>query len=123
MSKRKVGVVIMDDDKFSSLRDDQIVTCEKYNLPQVEPEAMVAIALETIGKNPTYGTRIILPEGGNVSWFFHCGEYSDKDDFYKPIHIEHLREILPSVLKYLRLPHGAKFIIDDNGFEDVWMVQ
>ncbi|WP_436968388.1 immunity protein Imm33 domain-containing protein [Burkholderia multivorans] len=51
---------------------------------------------------------------------FHA---SDAADFYQPVHTDHLAELLPAVIKYLRLPHGSKFIIDDNGFEDVWLVQ
>ncbi|WP_425194891.1 immunity protein Imm33 domain-containing protein [Paraburkholderia phenazinium] len=27
------------------------------------------------------------------------------------------------VLKYLRLAPGAKFIIDDQGYEDVWLAE
>lgn len=88
----------------------------------IEPEAMVAVALSTLGKMPIYGTRIDLPAGGNVSWFFHCGEHSDAEDFYQPIHTEHLEEILPQLIKYLRLPPGTKFIVDDKGYEDVWSI-
>ncbi|MGN6317354.1 immunity protein Imm33 domain-containing protein [Trinickia sp.] len=101
----------------------QQAICKKYGLPEAEPEDMVGVAMATLGRMPVYGSRIALPAGGNVSWFFHCGEYSDAPDFYQPVHVEHLNEILPSVIKYLRLPTGAKFIIDDQGFEDVWLVQ
>lgn len=98
-------------------------TCKRLALPEAASEEMVAVAISTLGKMPVYGTRIVLSQGGNISWFFHCGEYSDGDDFYQPVHAEHLSELLPSVLKYLRLPPGSKFIIDDQGYEDVWMVQ
>ncbi|WP_083302265.1 immunity protein Imm33 domain-containing protein [Burkholderia multivorans] len=101
----------------------QLDTCRRYDLPDCAPEDMVAVAISTLGKMPVYGTRISLPAGGIVSWFFHCGEYSDAADFYQPVHTDHLAELLPAVIKYLRLPHGSKFIIDDNGFEDVWLVQ
>jgi hypothetical protein len=84
---------------------------------------MVAVAIATLGKTPVYGSRVALPEGGNISWFFHCGEYSDAPDFYQPVHVEHLEEMFPSVVRYLRLPTGAKFVIDDQSFEDVWLVQ
>lgn len=101
----------------------QLNTCRKHELPDLEPEDMVAVALSTVGKMPVYGTRTALPETGNISWFFHCGEYSDADDFYQPVHTEQLTEILPLAIKYLRLPYGSKFIIDDNGYEDVWLIQ
>lgn len=94
--------------------------CRKYGMTPVAPESMVAVAISSIGQMPIYGTRIELPEGGNVSWFVHCGEHSSAADFYKPLHVEHLKERLPLVLKYLYLPPGSKFIIDNQGYEDVW---
>ncbi|MGY5778169.1 immunity protein Imm33 domain-containing protein [Rhizobium sp. LEGMi135b] len=89
----------------------------------MEPEDMVAVALSTLGRMPIYGARQALPEGGNISWFFHCGEYSGAEDFYQPVHTAHLSELLPAVVKYLRLPVGTRFIIDDQGYEDVWRVE
>ncbi|WP_443096537.1 immunity protein Imm33 domain-containing protein [Rhizobium dioscoreae] len=70
-----------------------------------------------------YGVRQAMPKGGTVSWFFYCGEYSDAEDFYQPVHTAHLSELLPGVVKYLRLPVGTRFIIDDQGYEDVWRVE
>lgn len=99
----------------------QINICEKYGLAVLAPEGMVAVALQTLGQSPIYGARVELPEGGTVSWFIHCGEYSTADDFYKPVHAHHLDEMLPQVVNYLCLPTGAKFIIDTDGYEDVWM--
>ncbi|WP_414449633.1 hypothetical protein AB4851_27750 [Burkholderia sp. 22PA0099] len=113
----------MEKSNLNDFLEIQKETCERLGLPDFSPEEMVAVAISTLGEMPIYGTRISLPDGGNISWFFHCGEYSDAADFYKPVHAEHLSEMLPSVLKYLRLPPGSKFIIDDQGYEDVWMVQ
>ncbi|WP_414444865.1 hypothetical protein [Burkholderia sp. 22PA0106] len=96
-------------------------TCRRLGFPDSFPGEMVAVAISTLGKMPVYGTRIILPDEEGISWFFHCGEYSDATDFYKLVHVEHLSEMLPSVLKYLRLPPRSRFIIDDQGYEDVWM--
>ncbi len=101
----------------------QIEVCKKYGLSVLPPEEMVAIAIESLSQTPIYGSRVQLPEGGNVSWFIHCGEYSAADDFYKAVHIHHLSEMLPQVLKYLCLPIGSKFIIDTQGYEDVWMAK
>ncbi|WP_241011464.1 hypothetical protein [Burkholderia sp. Ac-20392] len=108
-------------DDPAGLRARQEAICARYNLPVVEPEDMVAVAMSTLGNAPVYGTRITLSEGQNVSWFFHCGEYSDADDFYQPLHATHLSAFLPLVLPYLMLPAGARFIIDDTGYEDIWM--
>lgn len=101
----------------------QINICEKYGMAVLAPEVMVAVALQTLGQSPIYGSRVELPEGGTVSWFIHCGEYSETDDFYKPLHAHHLDEILPQVVNYLCLPTGAKFIIDTGEYEDVWMAE
>jgi hypothetical protein len=106
----------------TTLLKDQQAICRKYKFPEVNPEEMVAVALSSVGKMPISGTRIKLSPGENVSWFIHCGDYSDADDFYQPMHTEHVGEILPLVVKYLRLPPGARFAVDADGFEDVWTV-
>lgn len=50
-----------------------------------------------------------------------CGEIPQTDnDFFKPLHIRHLIEDRPVVLKYLGLPPGWRFQIDDKGYEDIW---
>jgi hypothetical protein len=108
-------------DSLISLKEQQEI-CKKYNLPETAPEDMVAVALSSIGKMPISGTRIKLSPDENVSWFIHCGDYSDADDFYQPMHTEHVGEILPLVVKYLRLPPGTRFAVDADGFEDVWTV-
>ena len=41
--------------------------------------------------------------------------------FYQPLHAEHLHDMLPQVVDYLALPSGAKFILDREGYEDVWL--
>ncbi|WP_347906101.1 hypothetical protein [Pseudomonas purpurea] len=106
---------------LSALNEQQKQICEKYGLPMYPPEKMVAIALDTLYKSPIYGSRIQLPEGGTISWFIHGGEYSTASGFYQALHASHLMEELPEVLKYLSLPEGARFIIDREGYEDVWM--
>ncbi len=99
----------------------QSAICEKYGMSVLPPEDMVAIAIESLGSTPIYGTRVRLPDGVNISWFIHGGTHSAAIDFYQPVCIEHLPEMLPLVMKYLCLPTGAKFIIDTKGYEDVWM--
>ena len=34
--------------------------------------------------------------------------------------MEHLSEHLPEILRYLSLPPGFRFLIDNEGYEDVW---
>jgi hypothetical protein len=44
---------------------------------------------------------------------------SDADDFFKPMHVEHLPDWCPEALPYLALPPGWGFILAP-GYEDVW---
>lgn len=98
----------------------QAEICKNYGVSPLEPEEKVAIALNALNDSPIYGTRIELPENGDISWFFYCGKYSKADDFYQVIHTKHLYDKLPEVVNYLYLPEGSKFIIDRNGYEDIW---
>jgi len=94
--------------------------CARYGMQETSVEDMVALATSTVGQMPIYGTRVQRGEGDNIGWYFYCGEHSGADDFYQPVHTEHLEQMLPLVVKYLRLPPGTHFIIDDRGYEDVW---
>ena len=52
---------------------------------------------------------------------FYCGEHSDYPNFYQSIHIDHLEDYLPNVIDYLCLEPGYSFVIDSNGYENVWV--
>jgi len=56
----------------------------------------------------------------NGWYLWRGGEWSDADDFFASLHVEHVGEYLPRIEKYLELPPGHRFLIDDNGYEDVW---
>ncbi|MCO7521977.1 MULTISPECIES: hypothetical protein [unclassified Pseudomonas] len=99
---------------------DQIDVCNRYNVVPRTPEDRVAVALHTLSDSPIYGTRIRDAKSGAISWFLYCGKFSEADDFFQPLHTDHLVEDLPEVVKYLYLPEGANFIIDRSGYEDVW---
>lgn len=54
-------------------------------------------------------------------WYLWSGgEIPDDEDFFKPIHVVHLIELKPIIFKYLGLPEGWRFQIDENGYEDIW---
>ena len=59
-------------------------------------------------------------EGDTTGWYIWSGEYSDKEDFFKPICAKHLLKIRPEIINYLGLDTGFRFFIDSNGYEDVW---
>ena len=53
-------------------------------------------------------------------WYIWSGEFSDADDFFKPMDFECLIESYPKILKYLSLDVGFRFLKDKKGYEDVW---
>lgn len=59
-------------------------------------------------------------ENGTVGWYIWFGEFKNDDDFFKPMCAEHLLEINPNIIQYLGLDVGFRFLIDCNGYEDVW---
>lgn len=71
------------------------------------------------GLLPVNGVRLV-PEAGSTGWFIWAGEQmSDDDDYFEPLHIDHLEVWCPDVLPFLELPPGWRFLIAP-GHEDVW---
>lgn len=96
--------------------------CEWTGVEPHKPEtgSKLGIALGTLGKEPINGFRH-NPENGTNGWYIWCGqEIPDDDDFFSPLHIEHIQDYLPQVEEYLDLPAGYRFLIDGNNYEDVW---
>mgnify|MGYP006174128967 FL=1 len=96
--------------------------CEWKNVAPQKPESgsKLGIALSTLGQLPINGLRY-KPENGTNGWYIWCGtELSDADNFFSPLHIEHIGSYLPEVAGYLELPAGYRFQIDGHNFEDVW---
>lgn len=57
---------------------------------------------------------------GEVCWFIWSGEYSEDDNFFQPICAELLLQRKPKLIDYLGLDEGFRFLITENGYEDVW---
>ncbi len=95
--------------------------CQEYNSEVVAilEDEKVGIALETLHLQPIYGVRT-SPVTGSSGWFFWGGEYSDAENFFQSIHSKHLEAIFPVVIDFLCLSPRHKFIIDNQGYEDVW---
>ena len=84
------------------------------------PGTKLGIALSTLGKEPINGLRH-NPTKGTNGWYIWCGDtFSEADDFFKPLHIEHIDEYFPMVKQYLDLPPGYRFQIDSKNYEDIW---
>lgn len=106
------------------IKHEQTV-CDWIGVETHEPKAgtKLGIALSTIGKTPINGLRHPVQNGTN-GWYIWCGkELSKEDDFFAPLHIEHIDKYLPEVLDFLNLPPGYRFLIDGNNYEDIWYDQ
>ena len=102
------------------VRKEQTV-CEWAGVTPVppKPNSKVGIALGSLGKGIIHGVR--HPEVGDTNgWYIWCGELSQAEDFFSALHVEHVPDYFPTVVEYLDLPPGYRFLIDGNDFEDVW---
>ena len=103
-------------------RTEQNDICEKYHTHFVESELnfKVGISANIIsGARPLNGLRHPI-EAGTTGWYIWAGEdFSTDSDFFMPLHVQHLIDICPMVMKYLGLPPGWRFLITED-YEDVW---
>lgn len=101
---------------------EQLIICKRFNAPFVatSPFLKVGIAMNVReGVQPINGLRHPA-EGDTSGWYIWAGEeFSEDPDFFKPLHIEHLVEWCPQIIKYLGLPPGWRFLTASN-YEDVW---
>lgn len=101
---------------------EQKEVCEKHKVEWVESSLDLKIG---ISKNLKSGIMPINalrhpPENGTTGWYIWAGEYSEDNNFFDTIHISHLVDEYPELLKYLGLAPGYRFQIDNKGYEDVW---
>lgn len=105
------------------IREKTVCECENVATVEPEPGSKLGLALNTLGQQPIHGLRI-EPANGTNGWYIWCGgEMPDNEDFFSPLHIEHIDDYLPLVKKFLHLPFGYRFLIDDKNYEDVWFDQ
>lgn len=61
-----------------------------------------------------------MPEFPTTGWYLWAGEVlRQEEDFFVPLHVEHLQEWCPEALRYLGLPPGWRFLVADD-YEDTW---
>jgi hypothetical protein len=114
-------------DSFSFNRDlwdnyveQQKVLCKKLNVAWIETEPNQVIGLaDNINLLPVHGLRHPI-ESNSCGWYIWTHDYSDDPNFFKPIHAVHLIDNKPDLLRYLGLPPGYRFLIDNAGYEDIW---
>jgi hypothetical protein len=104
-----------------STNKEQKAICLKFGSSCVEAElnSKVGIALETIGDLPLNALRH-PPEGDTCGWYIWGGETLSQDsDFFQPLHVSHLKEKCPEIIKYLALAPGWRVLLAGEQ-EDVW---
>ena len=96
--------------------------CEKYGSPWVESpdDSKVGVARNVRrGLLPINGLRHPI-EKDTTGWYIWAGEELSSDpDFFVPLHVRHLEEWCPAVLKYIGLAPGWRFLISGD-YEDIW---
>lgn len=116
MENKLVGIL----DKYI---DSQKRICKKYNSDFTRMDEKLFIGVATaLGLEPINGLH--HPKHGKMNgWYVWSGEWSDADDFFEPLCLEHLIELKPEIIKYLGLDIGFRFLTDKKGYEDVWFDQ
>jgi len=95
------------------------------DIPNVDPrrphpDETLGLALDTLRTMPLNGLRHPLADGAS-GWYVWGGEnISESADFFSPIRVRHLSDYVPSVLPFLDLPPGFRFLTDTSGHQKVW---
>jgi hypothetical protein len=100
----------------------QLDLCQRYGVEHFPAplSSKLGIAL-----NVKDGVQLIngmrdMPAGDTCGWFIWAGEeLSTQPDFFKSLHVAHIKSWCPEVEKYLGLPPGWRFLLADD-YEDVW---
>lgn len=105
-------------------KENQLEICKKYEVSFFKAPIYLKVGIANNVKEkhlfPINGLRH-KPEGDTTGWYIWAGEeFSEDPDFFVPLHVEHLKEWRPEVLKFLALPPGYRFLIGENEYEDVW---
>ena len=111
---------LMEHNFWNSHFEKQKEICEKYNSEwkPINGKSKIAIS-DNLNLEKLNGLRH-KTEKGKICWYIWSGEYSENDDFFKPICAEHLLKRNPKIIKYLGLDDGFRFLITESGYEDVW---
>src|SRR6187402_2395048 len=96
--------------------------CQKFNSDFIDCPDFLKVGMSRNvmdGAMPINGLRH-FPENNTTGWFIWGGEsFSDSPDFFVPIHVIHLKDICPIIVKYLALEPGFRFLVTGE-YEDVW---
>ena len=95
--------------------------CEKYKSKwnPINKKLKIGVGGSDLNADPIHGLRH-PKDKGTTGWYIWTGEYSESADFFIPICAEHLLQTRPQLIKYFGLDIGYRFLIDKNGYEDIW---
>lgn len=97
--------------------------CQKYGAEFAEALLNMKVGIsENVkqGNEPINGLRHPI-EGDTTGWYIWAGDYSEDPNFFKPLHVKHIEQWSPIILKFLGLAPGWRFLVAEGGnYEDVW---
>lgn len=98
----------------------KICTSNGAEFKSSPPHMKVGISLNVQnGVLPINGLRH-PPQADTTGWYIYAGEeLPDEADFFKPLHVEHLKEWCPDIEKFLGLAPGWRFLVAGD-YVDVW---
>ena len=105
--------------------EEQKLVCEEFDSAyiKVKEDDVVAVAKQTLDKEPIVGLRKKPETDENVCWFIYGGELEEGEDFFETMTVKALEDILPEAIPYLALETGFLFMIDRDDYEDVWKAE
>jgi hypothetical protein len=105
-----------------SLEDKQRAICQKYSAEYCPPASRSKVGLSRdVDTNiePLNGLRH-PPQGDSSGWYIWRGpELSDAEDYFQPMHVEHIPQECLEAADFLALPPGWRFLVAP-GHVDVW---
>lgn len=104
------------------MTEEQAGVCAQEGVTPVAalPNDIVGVARNVRdGIEPINGLRH-RPENGASGWYIWAGgEPSQDPNFFQPLHVSHLEEWCPVVLKFLALPPGWRVLVSSEQ-EEIW---
>jgi hypothetical protein len=107
---------------MDDVTSSQIGICRKFGADYLACHLNIKIGISKDfdpTKYPLNGIRH-PPEGDTTWWYIWSGKgFSDKSDFFVPLHAAHLPNKADVIVKYLGLAPGWRFLVAP-GHEDIW---
>lgn len=102
---------------------EQLEVCLRHGAGSLECPGYLKVGIARNVKNgvlPLNGLRH-PPEGDTSGWYIWAGDADPQDDpeFFLPLHVHHLSDWCPEVIRFLGLPPGWRFLTAGE-YEDVW---